>query len=114
VRPLQVRAMKLDALITMFGMPDRVKVDVEGAEDVVISSLSQKVPVLCFEWAAEWYAVSLRVIDHLVGLGFTEFHVQDCDEYTYVPPCYEYTADQVRCVLAGKVAKQDWGMVWAR
>jgi FkbM family methyltransferase len=114
VQPLQVPAVKIDALITMFGMPSRVKVDVEGAEDVVISSLTKKVPVLCFEWAAEWYAVSLRVLDHLSGLGFTEFHVQDTDAYTYLPPQYEYTADQVKYVLAGKVAKQDWGMVWAR
>lgn len=75
--------------------------------------LTQKVPVVCFKWTAECYADSLCVLDKLTGLGFSEFHVQESTDSDCMPPCYECTGDQVKCVLAGKVAGEQ-GMVWAR
>ena len=53
------KTISLDRLIEQYGMPDLIKIDVEGAEDLVISSLTQKVKNLCFEWAREFHFVKM-------------------------------------------------------
>lgn len=108
------KTISLDRLIEQYGMPDLIKIDVEGAEDLVISSLTQKVKNLCFEWAREFHFVTKNSIDHLIKIGFTKFHVQFKDEYMYVPKEEEYTEDLN--VIEYKLTKEknnDWGMVWA-
>jgi FkbM family methyltransferase len=111
---IQVKAISLDTLIQIYGIPDIVKIDVEGAEEHVIKSLSQKVPILLFEWAAEWKDSLKLGIDHLTSLGFSEFHVQNEDEYKYRPLSYELSADESKIILEYSVNKVDWGMIWAR
>lgn len=109
----KVPTVSIDKLIDLYGMPDLVKVDVEGAEHIVLPSLSKKVPVLCFEWAAEWKSQNMECIWHLMSLGFKQFHVQNRDEYTYRPRAYELNEYDVFDVLEKAKPKEDWGMVWA-
>jgi FkbM family methyltransferase len=45
----QVRVTTLDELIRLYGVPDFIKIDVEGYEKQVIDGLSQKVPCISFE-----------------------------------------------------------------
>jgi len=111
---IQVKTITLDALIERYGVPDMLKIDVEGAEEQVIKSLSQKVPVLLFEWAAEWKDSLKRAIDHLTNLGFTKFHVQKEDMYSYYPSDFDLTSDQCKQVLEASVNRVDWGMIWAK
>lgn len=108
------KTISLDKLVEQYGIPDLIKIDVEGAEDLVISSLTQKVKVLCFEWALEFHSVTRNSIDHLIKIGFTKFHVQFYDNYVYVPKEEDYTEDLN--IIEYKIAKEknkDWGMVWA-
>lgn len=112
--PIQVKAITLDALIEKYGVPDILKIDVEGAEEQVIRSLSKKVPILLFEWAAEWKDSLKLAIDHLTSLGFTKFHVQKEDKYSYYPLDFDLTSDQCKQVLEASVNKVDWGMIWAK
>jgi FkbM family methyltransferase len=109
---IQVKTITLDALIEKYGIPDMLKIDVEGAEEHVIRSLSKKVPMLLFEWAAEWKDSLKRAIDHLTSLGFTKFHVQKQDIYSYIPSGFDLTSDQCKHVLEESVNKVDWGMIW--
>lgn len=113
VESMAVPTITLDALIERYWIPDLVKVDTEGSEDDVIASLTQKVPVLCFEWAAEWEDKNVRAIDLLVSLGFTKFHIQDGDSYAYRPRQMELSHAEVRALVREKTAKVDWGMIWA-
>ncbi len=103
----------LDKLIAQYGIPDTLKVDVEGAENLVLASLTQKVPVLCFEWAAEWRDKNKQCITHLAALGFSRFHIQMEDKYDYLPPAYDRTTDEVLAFFDTARDKVDWGMVWA-
>jgi len=112
--PIQVKTITLDRLIELYGIPDILKIDVEGAEEQVIKSLSQKVPVLLFEWAAEWKDSLKRAIDHLTILGFTKFHLQREDLYSYYPLEYELTSDECKQLLDMSINKVDWGMIWAK
>lgn len=50
-RTIQVPTIKLDTLIGKYGLPDLVKVDVEGAETQVFKGLTMKPIELCFEWS---------------------------------------------------------------
>jgi FkbM family methyltransferase len=114
IQTIQVPTMTLDKLVEQYWIPDIIKIDVEGSEDEVISSLTRKVPILCFEWAAEWNAKTLAAIDHLYSLGFTKFHIQNEDHYTYSPPAFEHSYESVKSTLLQKTHKVDWGMVWAQ
>ena len=109
-----VPAISLDALIQMHGVPDLLKIDVEGAENIVIQSLTQLVPSLCFEWASEWKDKNIECLEHLRALGFTRFALQHEDNYTYRPAVMDKTADDIIEMLGKSVPKRDWGMIWAK
>ncbi len=113
IEEVTVPAVSLDKLIEIYGVPDLLKVDVEGAENIVLASLTQKVPVLCFEWAAEWREKNKQCLSWIVSLGFTKFHIQMKDRYDYTPESYDRTADDILTFFDTAKDKIDWGMVWA-
>jgi FkbM family methyltransferase len=52
-RKVTVAVTTLDSLIAEFGVPDFVKIDVEGFEPEVMKGLSRPVPLISFEYGAE-------------------------------------------------------------
>jgi FkbM family methyltransferase len=109
---IMVKAVSLDKLIEIYGTPDLLKIDVEGAENVVIRSLSSKVKTLCFEWASEWNEKTFECIQHLINLGYSQFHLEHTDNYTFRPSSYEHTAESLIGALKLTKHKEDWGMIW--
>ena len=113
--PLICKTITLDALISEFGVPDLIKIDVEAGEYECISSLTQKVNLLCFEWASEVNAITFKCLDYLLTLGFTEFYLQNGDAYTFRPkPDDFYSVDTIKLLLMNSAPKLDMGMVWCR
>lgn len=110
---VSVPTISIDTLIDRYGIPDLIKIDVEGAEELVVKSLTKKVKCLCFEWAAEWRDDICRTIDILSALGFTQFHIQNEDQYDYKPSDYEFSATECKQQINMKISKVDWGMIWA-
>jgi FkbM family methyltransferase len=47
--PVEVTTTTLDILIEKYGLPEFIKIDVEGYEEQVLKGLSQKVPFISFE-----------------------------------------------------------------
>ncbi len=68
-RRIAVRVVTLDHLIERHGLPDFVKIDVEGAEDRVLAGLSQPVASLSFEFTTLRPDVGLRCVERLGRLG---------------------------------------------
>lgn len=67
---IEVEVTTLDALIKRHGLPDFVKIDVEGYEPEVIAGLAQPVRALSFEYVPEIAANGARCVRMLDGYEF--------------------------------------------
>jgi FkbM family methyltransferase len=74
-REIEVPATTLDALISRYGRPAFVKIDVEGAEDAVLAGLSEPLPALSFEFTTIQRDVALRCLERLNLLGSYRFDI---------------------------------------
>lgn len=72
---LRVPAVTLDGLVARFGVPDFVKIDVEGAEAAVLAGLSAPVPRLSFEVTTAHRAAGLAALERAAALGFRAFRL---------------------------------------
>jgi hypothetical protein len=109
------KTITIDYLIYVFGLPDLIKIDVEGGEYECISSLTQKNKLLCFEWASETNDITFKCLDHLLGLGYTQFYMQNKDSYTFRPNDSDfYDINALKSILSNTIPKKDWGMIWCK
>jgi FkbM family methyltransferase len=111
---ITVDTITIDRMISLFGEPELIKVDVEGGEYECIKSLTKKVSNLCFEWASEMNDVSFKSLDYLYSLGFQKFHLQFEDNYTYRPNEYNETLETIKEKLRNTTPKKEWGMIWCK
>lgn len=71
-----VATTTLDALIADYGVPRYIKIDCEGYDRTVISTLTTpNVPILSFEYLEENHQIGLDTINDLKPLGFTHFNL---------------------------------------
>ena len=116
---MQAKTITLDRLIELYGVPDLIKIDVESAEFECISSLSQKVDTLCFEWAAETHDITFKCLHYLnETLGYTQFFIQFQDNYTFRPKVDDYVDFDTILNQLIKIQRspneKDWGMIWCK
>ncbi|MEI6676343.1 MAG: FkbM family methyltransferase [Verrucomicrobiota bacterium] len=71
----EVAVKTLDQLIAEHGMPQFIKIDVEGYESEVLAGLSQAVPALSIEWTPELPENARACLRHLVTLGDYDFNL---------------------------------------
>jgi FkbM family methyltransferase len=72
---ITVETVTLDGLIAQYGVPDFIKIDVEGFELEVIRGLSRPVPMMSFEWVPELTDTTLDCMAHLSRLAPVEFNL---------------------------------------
>jgi len=73
--PIKVKTISLDKMVEVYGVPDLIKIDVEGYEYNVLKGLNKKVNHICFEWHEEEYDNLIMIINHLENLGYEDFGV---------------------------------------
>jgi FkbM family methyltransferase len=110
-----VAATTLDLLIAQHGVPDFLKIDVEGAEESVLAGLSATVPLVSIEWAAEWLAHTHGAVNRLDTLGLTEFNYTIGESCDWAQPTWMRARD-LHSRLVGHADEDDaaWGDVYAR
>ena len=107
------KTISLDKLIEIYGIPELIKVDVEGGEFDCISSLTKKVNNLCFEWASETNDITFKCLDYLSTLGYNQFSIQFEDNYVYRPTNYT-DINYIKNILQKTTPKKEWGMIWVK
>lgn len=70
-----VKVITLDKLIEKYGLPDYIKIDVEGYEYVVLQGLSHKTKYLSFEFHNKVLPDVINRIELLHSLGYTRFNL---------------------------------------
>lgn len=116
------RPFKLDQMIKLYGEPDLIKIDVEGGEYECLKTLTNYVPLICFEWALEFLDITKNCLDHLYSIGFREFFVQFEDIYNFRPHPNEFVKientslhDAITRFAKYEHSKRlDWGMIWCK
>jgi FkbM family methyltransferase len=109
------KTISIDQLIEQYGIPDLIKIDVEGGEYHCISSLTKKVNLICFEWAYETSDITFNCIEYLFNLGYTQYYNQiNSDEYLFRPTDNEYyDISTVKTTLLNAKGN-DCGMIWCK
>ena len=74
-KTIEVPVTTLDRLIAVYGVPDFVKIDVEGFEADVLAGLTKPVPVLSFEFTTIQRDVAHACLEVLSKLGSYTFDV---------------------------------------
>ena len=73
--PVKIQSITIDSMIERYGMPDLLKIDVEGYELNVLTGLTKKVNDICFEWHEEESENLYKILEHLQSLGYDQFGV---------------------------------------
>ena len=69
-----IEMVSLNTLIETYGLPDFVKLDIEGYEEKAFSTLKYALPCLSFEYHTHFKEKTLKCIDYLAKLGNYEFN----------------------------------------
>jgi FkbM family methyltransferase len=112
-RVITVPVTTLDALIAERGLPDFVKIDVEGHEPAVLQGLSTAVPALSFEFTTIQRAAAYACLDRLSALGRYEYNLSLGEEHALRHATWQ-GVDALRAELAGLPHTANAGDVYAR
>ena len=84
-RTIKATTITIDTLVKLYGKPDLIKIDVEGAEWTVFKGMSQKLGTLTFEWSQATLDEHHNQLDYLMRLGYTEFAPQFIEHHLQEP-----------------------------
>lgn len=73
-KTVTVSVVSLDDLISQYGKPAFMKIDVEGYEYEALKGLSQPVKAICFEFTPEFIDSTINCVEHLSKIGPAEFN----------------------------------------
>ncbi len=112
-RAIDVPAVTLDELITRYGRPRFVKLDVEGAEPEVLAGLTEAVPAVSFEYLPGALDYASACMNRLATLGTYRYNWSPGESYTLVSRDW-LTADRLLDALRSPAGQVRSGDVYAR
>lgn len=84
-RTVAATTITLDTLALKYGVPDLIKIDVEGAEWSVFKGLSSKMGTIAFEWTLATMQEHIEQLKYLLHGGYTEVAPQYIEHHCQQP-----------------------------
>lgn len=131
-RTVKVNSCTIDWLIEQYGVPELVKIDVEGGEHKILQSLSYKPNRIAFEWHLEFMDEYIKDLEKLRDInGYSKYALQYITHHLEEPTEYR-SLDKVQDIYswieetksaweqggwqdAGSYTpRADVGMIWIR
>lgn len=111
-KTIEVATTTLDLLIEKFGEPAFVKIDVEGAEEMVLRGLSRPVRAHSFEFTTIQRDVAFACLDRCAALGYQRFNISlgESQLMTFAVPV---DAAAMRAHIAGLPHEANSGDIYA-
>lgn len=128
-RTIRANTITVDNLAVIYGHPDLIKIDVEGAEWNVFNGMSYKYGTIAFEWTDVTLEEHIEQLKYLRNLGYTqwgpqfiEHHLQEPDHWFSLdkPNLDDWVAQNedrwidVGWKRSGLRPTADVGMCWVR
>lgn len=109
-----VETISIDNLIEQYGVPEHIKIDVEGYEYNAILGMSKNYTAIKFEWAEEKYIDILKILKYANSLGYLYFGFTNTDTFD-IHPEYFYDYKDFKIVLENMIVPERmdlWGMIY--
>lgn len=84
-RTIKATTITIDRLVELYGEPDLIKIDVEGAEWSVLKGINSKYGKLAFEWTDVTVAAHILELVYLESLGYSEVGPQFIEHHLQEP-----------------------------
>lgn len=110
---ITVPALTLDTLIAAHGIPDFIKIDVEGFEDRVLAGLSRPVKLLSFEFTTIQRDIAHKCLIKLASLGNYRFELALGESQRFAHGDW-VTADAMADLISSLPHEANSGDVYAR
>ena len=101
----------IDSLVKLYGEPDLIKVDVEGAEWDVLRGMTKKYGKLALEWTKETIDEHNEQIKFLASLGYTKVGPQFIEHHLLEPKTY-YPIEQFDLREWRNYKEKDWEEIY--
>jgi FkbM family methyltransferase len=108
----KVSVTTLERLIETYGVPDFMKIDVEGFEFEVIKTLTSPVKMLSMEYTVERIDPTISCIEHIDRVGDFEFNYYRGEDMVFALDEW-VRADEMKALMR-RTEKMDFGDVYAR
>jgi FkbM family methyltransferase len=112
-----VETTTLDSVIEQYGTPDYIKIDVEGYEFEVLTSLTKVLEntIISFEWAEEQKNKIEQTIKYLFNLGYKKFSYTEADKILMDVEIDWRTIDKLNLIENLDDQRKDkWGMIYVK
>ncbi len=113
-KKILVDVTTLDILIKEYGIPDYIKIDVEGFEFDVLQGLSKKAGIISFEFTSEFLDQSIKCLNYLKKINYNEFNFSIGERRKFFADWL--TIDELIKNLKNEIDKDKllWGDVYCR
>jgi len=109
-----IDTITIDELVKLYGIPEHIKVDVEGYEYKALLGMTQNYSQVRFEWSEEKMEEIVLTLEHLIKLGYNTFGVIAGDTYHIQPDEFMSGEDMIQFMKdkCDPSRKELWGMIF--